>query len=163
MALKFIFIISILVLANHSQATTFETTEGIYKIISCKNNAANPSPWDLTLCDNTQLTVDPRSKGGTAFHFTKFIDSEVKVRSFGLPANMASQPNGKYLEKGDFFAAYSNDNKGSGEIFVMRKTSSKIFHLSMHRRSDLFKTFDMFEIDLEKTTDRPEPPQDTAK
>ncbi|MGZ3817917.1 MAG: hypothetical protein ACXVCR_14515, partial [Bdellovibrio sp.] len=99
-----------------------------------------------------QLSIQP-SQGGTSFSFSKIIQSDVKVRSFDLPSNMALYPNGKYLEKGDFYAAFSNEDNTSGEIFIIRKKSENLYHLSMHRRSDIFKTFDMFEIDIEKIMD----------
>lgn len=148
--------------STRALASIFENTEGVYKIISCKNDATNPSPWDLTLCDNTELTVHPGAFG-TSFYFSRTVDNEVRVRNFDLPSNMASRPNGKYIEKGNYFAAFTNDDKGSGEIFVMRKNNISQYHLSMHRRSDLFKTFDMFEIELEKTADHSEPPPEVIK
>lgn len=161
MAFKFIslVILSVIVFTTYhtpAPASIFENTAGIYKIHWCKNNAVNPSPWDLTLCDNIQLTIYP-SIFGTSFNFSKWIDSEQLVRTFGLPSNMATHPNGKYVEKGDYFAAYTNDDKGVGEIFVIRKLDNNLYHLSMHRRSDLFKTFDMFELEVEKTADGTEP------
>ncbi|MGZ3793222.1 MAG: hypothetical protein ACXVCP_12815 [Bdellovibrio sp.] len=153
MALKILFILICSgLISSLAHASIFSTVEGIYKVVSCKNSATNPSPWDLTLCDNSQLSIQP-SQGGTSFSFSKIIQSDVKVRSFDLPSNMALYPNGKYLEKGDFYAAFSNEDNTSGEIFIIRKKSENLYHLSMHRRSDIFKTFDMFEIDIEKIMD----------
>lgn len=161
MNLKFAFQLTLFILScafycMSALASTFENMEGIYKILSCKNDATNPSPWDLSLCDNTLLTIHP-SPLGTSFEFSKMLDAEAPIRPFSLPSNMATHPNGKYTEKGDYFAAFTNDDKGSGEIFVMRKNMNRLYHLSMHRRSDLFKTFDMFEVDLEKIMDHVDP------
>ncbi|MGZ3772141.1 MAG: hypothetical protein ACXVCY_08335 [Pseudobdellovibrionaceae bacterium] len=137
-------------------ASTFENMEGIYKITSCKNQTGSPSPWDMTLCENTQLTVHPALLG-TSFYFSKIVDSQTQIKNFEVPPNMSTHPGGKYTEQGDYLAAYTNDEKDYGEVFVMKKNGNNLYHLSMHRRSDLFNTLDMFEIDLEKTANRTDP------
>lgn len=137
-------------------ASTFENMEGIYKIISCRNEGGSPSREDIKLCEYSQLTVHPSSYA-TAIYFSQSANGYEYVRSFGVPKNMANLPNGKYIERGDTYASYTNDYRGSGEVFIFRKTSNDTYHFSMHRRSDTFGTFDVFEIELQKIANRSKP------
>lgn len=156
MILKAFFTAVTLSLTLTAQASTFENMEGTYKILSCKNEGESPSREDIKLCEYTQLTVHPSSYA-TAIYFSQFADGSQYVRSFGLPKNMADLPNGKYVERGDAYASFTNDYRGHGEVFMFRKLSNDVYHFSMHRRSDTFKTFDVFEIELQKISDRSAP------
>ncbi|MEK2645410.1 hypothetical protein [Bdellovibrio sp. BCCA] len=143
-------------LASFASASTFENLEGTYKILSCTNESDSPSREDLDLCEYTQLTVHPSSYA-TVIYFSENKNSQ-NVRAFGLPKNMRDIPNGKYNENGDSFASYANITKNSGEIFILRKTGTDLFHFSMHRRSGLFKTLDVFEIGLQRVSRKSTPP-----
>ncbi|WP_291516233.1 hypothetical protein [Bdellovibrio sp. ArHS] len=155
MKLNLIFAVLFL-LSLQAQASTFENVRGTYKILSCKNESANPSAGDAKLCNNKQVTIHPETYG-TSIYFSQWTNGEQAVRSFGLPKNMGQLPQGKYTEKGDYYASFSNDQYGYGEVIIMRKVSGDLYHLSMHRRSDTLKTLDIFEIDLERTSKTSEP------
>lgn len=157
---RFSLFLGLIMLFGISAHAIFENVSGVYKIVNCKNEATNPSPWDLPLCDNPLLVIYSNSTATTVY-FSKLNGFKQAIRAFYLPPNMSSCPQGKYFEKGDYYAAFTNDDKGSGEIFVMKKTEGVHFHFSMHRRSDFFKTFDIFEMDVEKVSNQSAAPPTT--
>ncbi|WP_413944705.1 hypothetical protein [Bdellovibrio sp. HCB-162] len=142
-------------LASFAFASTFENMEGTYKILSCNNESDSPSREDRDLCEYTQLTVHPSSYA-TVIYFSENKNSQF-VRAFGLPKNMRDIPNGRYSESADTFASYTNTTRNSGEIFILRKTGPDLFHFSMHRRSSLSKTLDVFEIELRRVSRKSNP------
>lgn len=157
MTLKaFLFALALSVFSFSTQAATFENMEGSYTILSCKNEGANPSYEDGKLCEYTQMTIHPQSYA-TLLYFSKWEQQHQYVRAFGLPKNMTHLPNGKYIERGDTYASFTNDSRGYGEVFVMRKVKEGFYHFSMHRRLDAKKTFDVFEIELHKISPRSSP------
>lgn len=137
-------------------AVPFANMQGDYKIISCENESLQASPADRNLCDYSQVVVYPLTIGSMVYFTTG--ERDAWIRAFSFPANTGDYPGSSYSEMNNTYAAYSRQNKDTGEVTILRKNSNGTYHLSLHRRSVTYKFFDKFELDLEKITDKATPP-----
>ncbi|GEM_PF-2526362 len=155
--MKFAALLSLFLLSPSLWAAPFQNVQGVYEIQACENHSATPSLEDRTLCEYTHVIIHPKSFA-TAIYFTKNVDGQELVRGFGVPATTRSLPRAKYVEKGDDYASYTNDDGGTGEVFIVRKQCADHYHFSLHRRTVRSRTLDIFEVEMKKISDNPETP-----
>lgn len=135
-----------LLMTSNSFASTFENMRGTYRVLSCENLGALTRE---SICEYSRMTVHPDTEM-TDLYFSKWNNNFEVVRSFALPASMRELPHASYIERGDVFAAFSNDESNVGKVIVLRRKTEDLYHLSIHLKSNEFNSLDVIEMDLEK-------------
>lgn len=134
------------IFASSAQADLFSQLQGTYQVLSCENLGATPYN---SVCQFSQVTLQS-SPYITAITFLGDSSGGQSTLTLTLPANLRDQPTARYCEKGDAFAIFSSEGRHSGQVVMLRKLRNGLHHLSIHLRSDVTKTLDVIEVDLEK-------------
>nr|BFD59520.1 hypothetical protein CKG001_16270 [Bdellovibrio sp. CKG001]BFD62900.1 hypothetical protein BdHM001_15810 [Bdellovibrio sp. HM001] len=139
-------IIFCLFATNSAHAALFSQLQGAYQVLGCENLGATPH---TSVCQFAQVTL----RSEAFFTTITFMDDgsqEHNTLTLTLPGSLKDQPTARYCEKGDFFGFYSNEGRLGGQVVILRRLKNGLYHLSVHLRSDLTKTLDVIEVDLDK-------------
>ncbi|UXR63642.1 hypothetical protein EZJ49_11210 [Bdellovibrio bacteriovorus] len=135
-----------LLISSSAYAALFSQLQGTYQVLGCENLGATPYN---SVCQFAQLTIRAEVFF-TAITFTGDPSQDHNTLTLTLPASLEDQPAARYREKSDTFAIYSNEGRHGGQVVMLRRLKNGLYHLSVHLRSDVTKTLDVIEVDLEK-------------
>src|SRR5207253_6823800 len=84
----------------------------------------------------------------TVIYFVRFVQGQIRVRSFAFPASASGRPNAVYTEQGDRLASFTSSYRGESEDTTLRREKDGSYSLSLQRKSRAFNKESLYEIRL---------------